>query len=559
MILYIMKKYIEKFTISGISVVFALFFPVLIYAATADIAQIAFIDQPGASLEVGEVGEFTLETRDEAGNPEAADSSLSISLTDNDSGTFYEYNSGSCTGTELTGGEVVVASGESTVSFCYENQTAGSYDIQAAIETEATGAGGYDSDATYGAENVWTNGYAFVSHNGAAVDSTANGNSDGVGQGGISAGDTPGQIGDATTFDGADDYIKIPDSSSLRVGGRSLSVSAWVDYQDTGNFWIGVGKLTFENQHSDPFFNYLLGVSDTDEARLHLAFTNNSYEAVEGQRLDGGSRYLMTGTYDGSAMKIFVDGQESASISQTKEVLTSSSSLHIGANAVGDELADGFMDEVRVSSVSRSAAWISAEYANQSTTTDFYTIGAQETGSGTGWYNDDWTYRIPLTIDNTQIDSTLTDFPVYVDFSDLSSDFFTNIRSQGQDIRLTTADGQTELAYELVSIDTQNETGELHFQADSIDDTTDTTFYIYYGNTQSSTSASISFTPAPEETSSASGGAGDKLDSRENKKQTDNQTDNNTDDENTEGEGEERRRLYQTLINALQQLVELMR
>ncbi|MCA1807647.1 MAG: hypothetical protein LC687_07350, partial [Actinobacteria bacterium] len=40
----------------------------------------------------------------------------------------------------------------------------------------------------------------------------------------------------------------------------------------------------------------------------------------------------------------------------------------------------------------------------------------------------------------------------------------------------------TQLAREVVSVDTASSTGELHFKADSISSTTDTSFYIYYGN-----------------------------------------------------------------------------
>ncbi|MCA1807646.1 MAG: DUF2341 domain-containing protein, partial [Actinobacteria bacterium] len=70
-----------------------------------------------------------------------------------------------------------------------------------------------------------------------------------------------------------------------------------------------------------------------------------------------------------------------------------------------------------------------------------------------------------------------------VDLSDFGSQFFNNVRSDGGDIRITTGDGTTELARELVSIDTASSTGELHFKANEIDAEADTDFYIYYGNT----------------------------------------------------------------------------
>ncbi|MCA9365729.1 hypothetical protein KC723_02445 [Candidatus Kaiserbacteria bacterium] len=90
-------------------------------------------------------------------------------------------------------------------------------------------------------------------------------------------------------------------------------------------------------------------------------------------------------------------------------------------------------------------------------------------------------YRIPLTIDSAEVNSNLTDFPVYVDLSNLGSHFFSNVSSNGGDIRITESDGATEVAREVVSINTGAETGELHFKAPSISSSADTTFYIYYG------------------------------------------------------------------------------
>lgn len=109
------------------------------------------------------------------------------------------------------------------------------------------------------------------------------------------------------------------------------------------------------------------------------------------------------------------------------------------------------------------------------------------------WYDSNWSYRIPVTIDSTKVSADLTDFPVYVDLSDLSADFFSNVKTDGSDIRVTKDDGTTEVPREVVAIDTGSSTGELHFKADgTLSSSTDTDFYIYYGNasaTEPATSA----------------------------------------------------------------------
>lgn len=99
-----------------------------------------------------------------------------------------------------------------------------------------------------------------------------------------------------------------------------------------------------------------------------------------------------------------------------------------------------------------------------------------------GWYSTSWTYRQQITVDHTKLTADLTNFPVFVDLSTLSTGFFANVLSTGADIRVTQSDGSTECPIEIVAISTGGSTGELHFKAPTLSHTADTIFYIYYGN-----------------------------------------------------------------------------
>lgn len=99
------------------------------------------------------------------------------------------------------------------------------------------------------------------------------------------------------------------------------------------------------------------------------------------------------------------------------------------------------------------------------------------------WYNSAWLYRKKITVDATKVGgSDLTDFPVYVDLSNLGSDFHDKVQSDGGDIVVTSSDETTKLSRELVAIDTSADTGELYFKAPSLSSSVNTVFYIYYGN-----------------------------------------------------------------------------
>lgn len=96
-----------------------------------------------------------------------------------------------------------------------------------------------------------------------------------------------------------------------------------------------------------------------------------------------------------------------------------------------------------------------------------------------------WDYRSSITIPRSAIGADLDSFPVYVDLSTLGADFWDNVDTNGDDIRITAQYGAIELPFELVGIDTSAKTGELYFKADLVT-SVDNIFYIYWGNSTAS-------------------------------------------------------------------------
>lgn len=113
-------------------------------------------------------------------------------------------------------------------------------------------------------------------------------------------------------------------------------------------------------------------------------------------------------------------------------------------------------------------------------------------GTGASWYSDSWAYRIPISIDESAIDADLTNFPVYINLDDLPSSFFSAVASDGKDIRATLGDGTTEVPIEVVAINTSLGTGEVYVRASSVSGSSDTTLYLYFGNSGATAYASTS-------------------------------------------------------------------
>jgi hypothetical protein len=107
-------------------------------------------------------------------------------------------------------------------------------------------------------------------------------------------------------------------------------------------------------------------------------------------------------------------------------------------------------------------------------------------GDPTPWYNTSWDYRIAFEVDSTKLSGDVTNLPTYLDLSLLPTEFHTNVKTDGGDIRITTSDGQTEVARELVFYNNTNDEGEVWFLAPSVSSSSNTKFYIYYGNSGAS-------------------------------------------------------------------------
>ena len=110
------------------------------------------------------------------------------------------------------------------------------------------------------------------------------------------------------------------------------------------------------------------------------------------------------------------------------------------------------------------------------------------------WYNSSWTKRVKITVQASKVSGTVTNFPVYVNLANLPAAFHTNVnQTDARDIRVTSGDGTTELAREVVFYNSTSDTGELHFKAPSLSSASNTDFYIYYGNS-SATDYAVSAT-----------------------------------------------------------------
>ncbi len=95
------------------------------------------------------------------------------------------------------------------------------------------------------------------------------------------------------------------------------------------------------------------------------------------------------------------------------------------------------------------------------------------------WWNESWVNRKPLTINASQVDDDLTNFPVLVSFTD--TDLRDDAQNNGNDVVFTNATG-TKLNHEIESFN--GTTGELiaWVNVTSLSSSTNTNLWMYYNN-----------------------------------------------------------------------------
>ena len=170
----------------------------------------------------------------------------------------------------------------------------------------------------------------------------------------------------ARSFDGNPaDYITVKDYNSpnpadntLRIAGKNMTVEAWVKWDGHGSDWqriVGKGDSTKRNyglwmKPSEWLFQIYDGAGGT----CNVSDTGAANTPDE-------KWHYLAGTYDGSKIKIYLDGKKIAESACSLSPATSADPLTIGYAGYHDPFS-GIIDEVIVSKATKSSSDIQARF-----------------------------------------------------------------------------------------------------------------------------------------------------------------------------------------------------
>jgi len=216
---------------------------------------------------------------------------------------------------------------------------------------------------------AWEYGFGGVWHLGEtnSRDSTLNANH-GTGAGNVTV---AGVIGPAQYFDG-NDYVAVPDHASIGAHVvTSLSVSTWFK----SDVLLTRTNDTYRLLEKGDNYFFIQGYGSAGGIVFFFKQNDTTLNACgNGADISAGEWHHACGTYDGAAMRLYLDGVLVNSVAKSGPIDDDKLPLRIGSDDSGKYFR-GSLDETRVERTVRSADWVKACYDSQKPNSAFAVFG----------------------------------------------------------------------------------------------------------------------------------------------------------------------------------------
>jgi hypothetical protein len=167
---------------------------------------------------------------------------------------------------------------------------------------------------------------------------------------------TGGKYGKALQFNGTNAKVVIPDSATLRLS-NAMTLEAWVNPTAVSAAWRDVIYKGNDNY-------YLMGTTDQGGMPgVGGTFGGANANLFGTAMLPLNTWTHLAATYDGSILRLYVNGTQVATQAQSGLLTQSANPLEIGGDSIFGQYFAGLIDEVRVYNIALAPSQILADVA----------------------------------------------------------------------------------------------------------------------------------------------------------------------------------------------------
>jgi glucose/arabinose dehydrogenase/chitodextrinase len=168
-----------------------------------------------------------------------------------------------------------------------------------------------------------------------------------------------GKYGNALSFDQVNDYLSVPNSSSLNFSGNAMTLSMWINPASISGDSVVLGKFWNTNM-SSPFYQYGLELSG-GKPQFYIGTGTGLMGAGMDTPLALSQWTHLAVVYNGLTAQFYVNGTMVSSKSLTANITARGMSLRIGADADPWQFYKGSLDNVRIYNRALSGADVTTD------------------------------------------------------------------------------------------------------------------------------------------------------------------------------------------------------
>lgn len=158
----------------------------------------------------------------------------------------------------------------------------------------------------------------------------------------------PGKYGSGLSFNGINNYLSIPDSTSLNITGSSITLAMWINPQAlSGGDSVVLGKF-WNTAMTSPYYQYGLELTGGNIPNFFVGTASGFLSQQMGGALPYGQWNHLAIVFNGSQVQFYLNGTLVSTNPLAASLTARTQPINIGADKTPAQFHKGLLDEVRI-------------------------------------------------------------------------------------------------------------------------------------------------------------------------------------------------------------------